>query len=108
HAQLMERSAVYRSLLAGLDDEEAESVGDRIEALATVARTAAGPGTTAAAWVRRDNTADDNHLLFSARSIGAPSIGPGLGGGGGGWRANLAPTPALLARVAALPPGRGF
>src|SRR5205807_1522733 len=35
-----------------------------------------------------------------------PSIGPGLGGGGGNWRANLAPTPEILARVAALPPVR--
>ena len=44
------------------------------------------------------------------RTIGAPSIGPGLGGGGGGgggaWRLNLAPTPELLASVAALPPVR--
>ena len=39
-------------------------------------------------------------------SLGAPSIGPGLGGGGGNWRANLAPTPEILARVAALPPVR--
>ncbi|WP_157635675.1 ABC transporter ATP-binding protein, partial [Nostocoides japonicum] len=37
---------------------------------------------------------------------GAPSLGPGLGGsagGGGAWRMNLAPTPELLAKVAALP-----
>ena len=45
------------------------------------------------------------------RTIGAPSIGAGLGGGGGGgggggWRLNLAPTPELLARVAALRPVR--
>jgi ATP-binding cassette subfamily B protein len=60
---------------------------------------------TAAAWVRTA-AVDDHHLLFSSRSIGAPSIGPGLGGGGGGWRSNLAPTPELLARVAALPPIR--
>src|SRR5213078_4276515 len=33
-----------------------------------------------------------------------PLAGPGLGGGG--WRLNLAPTPELLARVAALPPVR--
>nr|MDA8290108.1 ABC transporter ATP-binding protein [Actinomycetota bacterium] len=42
--------------------------------------------------------------------VGAPSLGPGLGGGGGGgrggWRLNLAPTPELLARVAALRPVR--
>jgi ATP-binding cassette subfamily B protein len=39
--------------------------------------------------------------------IGAPSIGPGLGGGSG-WRRNLAPSPELLSRVAALPPVRDF
>ena len=39
--------------------------------------------------------------------IGAPSLGPGLGGGGGGgWKVNLAPTPELIERVAALPPVR--
>ena len=32
----------------------------------------------------------------------------GGGGGGGGWRLNLAPTPELLARVAALRPVRDF
>ncbi len=45
------------------------------------------------------------------RSAGAPGLGMGLGGGGGGMRgmgASLAPTPELLARVAALPPVRDF
>jgi ATP-binding cassette, subfamily B, bacterial len=48
------------------------------------------------------------------QTIGAPSLGPGLGGGsgggggGGGWRLNLAPTPELLERVAALRPVRDF
>ena len=103
HAELMDRSPVYRALLAGLEDEEAESVGDQIEALAPLARR---PQATASAWVRPERRADDHHALFGSRSIGAPSMGPGLGGGGGGWRANLAPTPELLARVAALPPIR--
>ncbi|QDZ16932.1 ABC transporter ATP-binding protein [Humibacter ginsenosidimutans] len=43
------------------------------------------------------------------RAAGGPGIGMGLGGGGGGMRgmgAGLAPTPELLARVAALPPVR--
>jgi ATP-binding cassette, subfamily B, bacterial len=39
-------------------------------------------------------------------NIRAPSIGPGLGGGGGGWRMSLVATPELLARVAALRPVR--
>jgi len=40
----------------------------------------------------------------TSRAVGAPSIGPGLGGSGGGWRQGLAATPELLASVAALPP----
>jgi ATP-binding cassette subfamily B protein len=43
-------------------------------------------------------------------SFGTASLGPGLGGRGGssrnGWRASLAPTPELLAKVAALKPIR--
>ena len=43
-------------------------------------------------------------------SFGPASLGPGLGGRGGssrnGWRASLAPTPELLAKVAALKPIR--
>jgi ATP-binding cassette subfamily B protein len=35
-----------------------------------------------------------------------PSLGAGLGRGGGSWRLSLAPTPELLARVDALPPVR--
>ncbi len=41
----------------------------------------------------------------NARTTGAPSLGPGIGGRGS-WRLNLAPTPELLARVEALPPVR--
>jgi ATP-binding cassette, subfamily B, bacterial len=105
HDDLTERSALYRSLLTGLEDEAAEKVGDRIEALATIAPGGAsgmssGGGTTASAW---EGTGAGGRR-FATRTIGAPSIGPGLGGGGGGWRLNLAPTPELLARVAALPP----
>ena len=49
-----------------------------------------------------------NQALSATRTVGPPSLGPGLGGGGGGWRLNLAPTPELLARVDALPPVRDF
>jgi ATP-binding cassette subfamily B protein len=105
HAELTERSPVYRALLVGLDDEADEAV----EAAAAVAArldVRVPTATTAAAWVRTEAGRDDHNLLFGSRSIGAPSIGAGLGGGGGGWRANLAPTPELLERVAALPPVR--
>jgi ATP-binding cassette subfamily B protein len=97
HEELVETSALYRGLLSGLDDSDAKEIGDRIEVLATI------PGTTASAW--RQYTADAS-TGSSAPRIGAPGIGPGLGGGGGGWRLNLAPTPELLARVAELPPVR--
>ena len=98
-AELVERSAFYRTLLSGLEEKEADAVGDRIEVLATLS------GTTAAAWNGPPQAPKEG--IFNGRSIGAPSIGPGLGAGAGGaWRANLAPTPELLQRVAALPPLR--
>ncbi len=106
HEELMARSALYRGLLSGLDDD-AQKTGDRIEALATMP-TPNGNGTTASAWGDASRGASVQAPV--ARTIGAPSIGPGLGGGGGGhgggWRLNLAPTPELLARVAELPPLR--
>jgi ATP-binding cassette, subfamily B, bacterial len=109
HDELMERSALYRTLLSGLEEEQAERVGDRIESLVALSSAGAGDGTTASAWRSNDAQAAAGGALM--RTIGAPSIGPGLGGGGGGgggggWRLNLAPTPELLARVAALPPIR--
>jgi ATP-binding cassette, subfamily B, bacterial len=101
HDVLMARSALYRSLLSGLEAEEAEQIGDSIELLATVALPERTDGTTASAW------AGAGAWQRSApNSVGAPSIGPGLGGGGGGWRLSLAPTPELLARVARLRPVR--
>jgi ATP-binding cassette subfamily B protein len=102
HEELVARSAVYRTLLSGLDEDAANQVGDRIEALATIT----SDGVTASAWAR-DRRTDTTRAV--ARTIGAPSIGPGLGGSAGGsWRLNLAPTPELLARVAALRPVRDF
>ncbi len=103
HDELLARSGTYQSLLAGLEADLAAQVGDRIEALAAI--SSAGPGsTTEAAWASRGYRG--NGAAATSRSIGPPSIGPGLGGGGGGWRLNLAPTPELLARVDALPPVR--
>jgi ATP-binding cassette subfamily B protein len=98
HEELTERSAQYRALLSGLDADQAAQLGDRVEALAAAAR---GDGVTAAAW---DAEAGRRTSQGPATAVGAPSIGAGLGPGGGGWRLNLAPTPELLARVAALPP----
>jgi ATP-binding cassette subfamily B protein len=79
HDDLVVGSALYRTLISGLEDG-----GDQVcdqDATNTVPRT--------------------------VPMIGAPSIGPGLGGGSG-WRRNLAPSPELLTRVAALPPVRDF
>jgi len=106
HEELMARSTLYRSLLSGLEEDQAKAIGDRIEALERVA-SAGGPHTTTTAWIA---AAADVNTGGAGAAIGAPSIGPGLGGGGGkgggGWRLNLAPTPELLARVAALRPVR--
>jgi ATP-binding cassette subfamily B protein len=97
HDELMERSALYRGLLTGLEDDAAAQVGDRIESLATLA----DGGTTTAAWTSGDPARSNRR--FATQTTGAISLGGGLGGGGGSWRLNLAPTPELLARVAMLP-----
>ena len=126
----MGRSASYRALLSGLDQDLAASVGDRIEALVALSSrvgqaadhldadgpAADDPGAddpgadevvTGSAWAAVPTSPDGNGArAATTRTIGPASIGPGLGGGGGGWRLNLAPTPELLARVAALPPVR--
>jgi ATP-binding cassette, subfamily B, bacterial len=107
HDELLERSPFYRMLLSGLDEEHAEEIGDRIEALAALATPADGP-TTPSAWTGGTGAGSAGQ---TQRTFGPPSIGPGLGGGrggggGGSWRLNLAPTPELLARVAALRPIR--
>jgi ATP-binding cassette subfamily B protein len=119
HAELMERSPTYRELLSGLEQDLAARVGDRIEALTAIAAYAGGDGVTASAWVggapdfathngSGPGAPAPSRTAGTGRSIGPPSIGPGLGGGGGGWRLNLAPTPELLARVDALQPVRDF
>jgi ATP-binding cassette subfamily B protein len=108
HDELIEHSPLYRTLLAGLEDAEAEQIGDRIEALAALTPTHGPRSTTAAAWAASPDQRE--RALATASRTAAPSIGAGLGGGGGGsgggWRSNLAPTPELLAKVAALKPIR--
>lgn len=104
HEELVARSALYRSLVSGLGKERAEQVCDQIETLAMLSR-ADLDGRTDSAWTGGHGATNTGHTTM--RTIGAPSIGPGLGGGSG-WRRNLAPTPELLARVAALPPVRDF
>jgi ATP-binding cassette, subfamily B, bacterial len=106
HDELMERNALYRTLLTGLDEDAAAGA---IEALATLS----SDGTTASAWTgTRQPGRGRSGVRSGPGPVGAPSVGPGLGRGGGGggrgWRSNLAPTPELLARVAALRPVRDF
>ncbi len=96
HEHLLEHSARYRTLLSGLADEPLRAAGDRIEALAALTTN----GVTGSAWRAPEQSAT------RTRTVGPPSLGPGLGGSGGSWRLNLAATPELLARVAALPPVR--
>ena len=103
HDELMVRSALYRTLVSGLEEKEFSEIGDTIEALATLASSRGADGTTAAAWAGAGLISG---ARVAGRTIGAPSLGPGLGGGGSGWRLNLAPTPELLERVARLPPIR--
>jgi ATP-binding cassette subfamily B protein len=102
HEELMARNRAYRELLTGLDEDAAGTVGDSIETLTQV-------DITPAAWERgtgdRAEAVRTATELANARMAARPSLGPGLGGGGG-WRLNLAPTPELLARVDALPPVR--
>jgi ATP-binding cassette subfamily B protein len=99
HDELFARSAFYRSLLSGGEAGDADPVADRVETLASAASVT---GITESAW-RRGGGAQRR---FSARTVGAPSIGAGLGGGGGGWRRSLAPTPELIEAVSHLSPVR--
>jgi ATP-binding cassette, subfamily B, bacterial len=94
HAELEGRSPLYRSLLSGFEEEPLRAAGDRIEALADIT----GQHVTESAWRRPD------HEPAVRAASGPPSLGPGLGGSGGGWRLQLAATPELLERVATLPP----
>jgi ATP-binding cassette subfamily B protein len=107
HDELIDRSDLYSSLLSGLENEAAAAVGDRIEALAATTCPERGIGdgsTTAAAWTRGRGGAGAPSRI-SRGGFGAPSLGGGLGGGGN-LKANLSPTPRLMAQVAALPPVR--
>jgi ATP-binding cassette subfamily B protein len=96
HDELERRSALYRSLLSGLEEEPLRAAGDRIEALAQLTASR----VTESAWRKPPPT----RSVHTAN--GPPSLGPGLGGSGGGWRLQLAATPELLKSVAALPPIR--
>jgi ATP-binding cassette, subfamily B, bacterial len=102
HEELYERSAIYRGLLTGLDEDVAEAVEGRVEALSERVGQ-----TTAAAW-SGDGAKSDGATVTAINSFKAPSLGGGLGkaGGarGGPMAKSLAPTPQLMAQVEKLGP----
>ncbi|HEX3737550.1 MAG TPA: ABC transporter ATP-binding protein, partial [Solirubrobacterales bacterium] len=102
HDELAERSAVYRGLLTGLDEDVAAAVEGRIEALS--ARVEGS--TTAAAW--GGDSAPGSGATAASNGFKAPNLGGGLGRAGkvtsGAMAKSLAPTPQLLAQVAKLRP----
>ncbi|MGH2939948.1 MAG: ABC transporter ATP-binding protein [Solirubrobacterales bacterium] len=109
HEELAARSAVYRGLLTGLDEDVAEAVEGRVEALSA---RAAGQ-TTAAAWTgdgAGSGPGSTATARFGPTGLGSANLGGGLGkpGGvrGGAMGKSLAPTPQLLAQVAKLRPVR--
>ena len=123
HDQLLADNALYRRLLTGLDQQPATEAGDRIEALATLtpstppAGSFVPAGVTASAWGAPSATgrAGGGSSSSGSSSSGSSSSGSSSNGsssngsssgGAGNWRRNLAPTPQLLAQVAALPPVR--
>jgi len=111
HEGLAERSAVYRGLLTGLDEDVAEAVEGSVDALS--ARTGT---TTSAAWegapgaTTASGSGASASTRFGASGLGSANLGGGLGkpGGvrGGAMGKSLAPTPQLLAQVAKLRPVR--
>ena len=107
HDELVVRSAVYRTLLSGIEEDLAQDVGDRIELLAALGSSPGegaaigarngSDGTTSSAW--KPLVPDTAETPTATRTVGAPSLGAGLGrSSGGSWRLNLPPTPELLAR----------
>ncbi len=114
HEELLDRCPQYRTVLTGLDETAPERAAGLVDALASAPAVPGATGrtsTTAAAWSGAPTGSGGRSATRpggASLAFGAASIGPGLGGGGGGggWRAHLAPTPELLARVAALRPVR--
>ncbi|AYG03387.1 ABC transporter ATP-binding protein [Gryllotalpicola protaetiae] len=107
HDELMARNAAYRVLLSGMED--GETAAGSAAATGDIDSVAAYGKVTSGAW-RRPEAADAS--TYGARSAvpAAPSLGPGLGGTGGGGmvRRALAATPELIARVEKLPPVKDF
>ena len=131
HDELWARSAVYRTLLSGLEEDLAHGGGGpdrgarrpggpvggrRHDRLGLAGRPGHDrrPGTPAGATGtlrRRHRPIPPTRHADVRRAQPRARTGRGRrsgGGGGGGWRLNLAPTPELLERVAALRPVSDF
>jgi ATP-binding cassette subfamily B protein len=103
HEELMAGNAAYRALLSGMEEDAAAQGAAASGDVDSVAAYAAAAGVTTSAW--RKTEADAPAYGPRAQAAAAPSLGPGLGGtGGGGMRRALAATPELIARVGKLPP----
>ncbi|MGC2207277.1 MAG: ABC transporter ATP-binding protein [Candidatus Dormiibacterota bacterium] len=103
HQELMARCALYRDLLAGPANEtDALAMGLVDAALAVAPAPSPWQGPS-----NREPGGGNRPVIARGYSTRA-SLGAGLGGGGSGrgWRSMLAPTPELLAKVAALRPIR--
>jgi ATP-binding cassette subfamily B protein len=116
HEELLERCRVYRDLLAGPGDdvEGIEAPAIDLEPVAANGATngeangqAAAAGVTPSAWIDRSDPEPVSPVVTAAARPGPPGGGMGRMGGGGGFAGMgpaLAPTPELMAKVAALPP----
>jgi ATP-binding cassette subfamily B protein len=100
--ELLERCPLYRSMSSGTEEAPGEVAAADPDA--TVGKAAA---TAASGFAARPLAVPSLPTLAAFRP---PALGGGLAGTGGsgrgGWRSSLAPTPELLARVAALRPVR--
>ena len=100
HDELIARSALYRTLLSGLEEVDAATIGDSIEALADH-RVDRGSGRHHRGGLGRRPAAirqPHRRRAPSARRRSAPGSAAAGPAGGSTWR----PTPELLARVARL------
>ncbi len=107
HGELEARCRRYRQLLLGPGDELTEDDDAVLVESAAEAGPAPG-GTTPSLWPRDgDAAAAANAALVAlGQRSDAPALGMGAPGPGGGFADGLAATPALLARVDALPVAR--